>query len=179
MVKGKLEAELYDTEKFEELEDDVENNLSKVVEIVRTVVCDMEAESNITAKDRELITGLNNNLNMKHAHVLKTQSPYVYPLFKVHKLSTMDIQAKKIPPIRLVHASKFGPLYRLEKWISPSLTTISRAYCEDEYLLDTDDLLSQIKKFNENLKLTPLEERKDLLLFTLDVEALYPSIKMT
>ena len=119
------------------MEEDADTHLTEVVEVVKTVVVEMEAERNITAQDRERITGLNNNLNMKHAHILKSQSPYAYPLFKVHKLSTDDIKEEKIPPIRLVHASKSGPLYRLEKWVSPTLTKVSRSYCKDEYLLTT------------------------------------------
>ena len=177
VVREKLEAEIYNTDKFEDLEEDADTHLTEVVEVVKTVVVEMEAEGNITAQDRERITGLNNNLNMKHAHILKAQSPYAYPLFKVHKLSTDDIKEKKIPPIRLVHASKSGPLYRLEKWVSPTLTKVSRSYCKDEYLLDTDDLLSQVKDYNRALELTQLNERQELLLFTLDVEALYPSIR--
>jgi len=114
---------------------------------------------------------------MRHAHILKSQSPYVYPLFKVHKLSEEDIKDKKIPPTRLVHASKFGPLYRLEKWVSPILTKVSRSYCQDEFLLDTDDLLTQVKEYNTALDQLPYSEREDYLLFTLDVEALYPSIR--
>ena len=110
VVREKLEAEIYNTDKFEDLEEDADTHLTEVVEVVKTVVVEMEAEGNITAQDRERITGLNNNLNMKHAHILKSQSPYAYPLFKVHKLSTDDIKEKKIPPIRLVHASKSGPL---------------------------------------------------------------------
>ena len=177
VVRSKLEEQLHNEDKFEELGIDAEKHLEEVTDVVRIVVVEMEAEGNITAKDRERITGLNNNLNMRHAHILKTQSPYVYPLYKIHKLSVDDIQEKKIPPTRLVHASKFGPLYRLEKWLSPILTKVSRSYCKDEYLLDTDDLLAQVNDYNRSLEDTPLKEREELLLFTLDVEALYPSIR--
>ena len=177
VVREKLEAELYNTDKFEELEEDADTHLAEVVDVVKTVVVEMETEGNISAQDRERITGLNSNLNMKHAHILKFQSPYAYPLFKIHKLSSADIKERKIPPIRLVHASKFGPLYRLEKWVSPTLTKVSRSYCRDEYLLDTDDLLAQVNDYNKALELTPFDEREELLLFTLDVEALYPSIR--
>ena len=177
VVREKLEAELYNKDKFEELEDNADTHLADVTEVVKAVVVEMEEEGCISAQDRERITGLNDNLNMKRAHILKCQNPYVYPLFKVHKLSETDIKEKKIPPTRLVHASKFGPLYRLEKWISPILTKVSRSYCQDEYLLDTDDLLAQVNDYNKALELIPVNDREDLLLFTLDVEALYPSIR--
>ena len=101
------------------------------------------------------------------------ESPYAYPLFKIHKLSSSDIENKKIPPNRLVHASKFGPLYRMEKWCSPYLTTISRDFCKEEFILDTGDLIKELEEMNESKTL----ENENVNLFTLDVEKLYPSIQ--
>ena len=67
-------------------------------------------------------------------------------LFKIHKLSSEDITNKKIPPSRLVHASKFSPLYRMEKWASPHLTRISREFCQEEFTLDTGDLIRKLEE---------------------------------
>ncbi|KAL5254262.1 hypothetical protein ACHWQZ_G013894 [Mnemiopsis leidyi] len=61
-------------------------------------------------------------------------------------------------------------MYRLGQWSSPHLTKISRAYCGEEYILDTPHLLGQIEEFNRE------QTSGNLLLATLDVEALYPSI---
>ena len=104
---------------------------------------------------------------------IPTWIPYAYPLFKIHKLSSSDIANKKVPPNRLVHASKFGPLYRMEKWCSPYLTTISREFCKEEFILDTGHLIKQLEGMNESKAL----ENENIHLFTLDVEKLYPSIQ--
>ena len=61
----------------------------------------------------------------------------------------------------------------MEKWCSPFLTTISRDFCNEEFVLDTGDLIKDLEKVNE-LKLI---ENENVNLFTLDVEKLYPSIR--
>ena len=106
-------------------------------------------------------------------NVYQPEPPYAYPLFKIHKLSKTDIDNKKVPPSRLVHASKYGPLYRMEKWCSPFLTKISRAFCKDEFILDTGDLIKSL----ENLNGSKAIGSENVNLFTLDVEKLYPSIQ--
>ena len=63
--------------------------------------------------------------------------------------------------------------YRMEKWCSPYLTTISRAFCGEEYVLDTGDLIKDLEEINELKSL----ENENVNLFTLDVEKLYPSIQ--
>jgi len=110
-----------------------------------------------------------------HAHVFKAVVPYVYPLYKIHKLTQQQILERTTPPIRLVHATKEGPLYRLEKWVSPYLTEVSRAYCQEEFLLDSPDLLNKIEDINTDRALQDLGTNVNL--FTLDVVNLYPSIK--
>ena len=61
----------------------------------------------------------------------------------------------------------------MEKWTSPHLTTISREYCKEEFILDKRDLVSNFKEINESKKL----QNENIHLFTLDVEKLYPSIQ--
>ena len=73
----------------------------------------------------------------------------------------------------MVHASKFGPLYRMEKWCSPYLTTISRTFCAEEFILDTGHLIKNMESTNEEGSM----ENGNINLFTLDVEKLYPSIQ--
>ncbi len=92
-------------------------------------------------------TGINNKGNMMHAPEFKPLVPYTYPLYKVHKLNAEEIKNKAVPPVRLVHATRDGPLYRLEKYVGPTLTTISRKYCEQEFILDTPDIISQIEMY--------------------------------
>ena len=60
----------------------------------------------------------------------------------------------------------------MEKWASPYLTTISREFCKEEFILDTGELIQNLRDLNENHSL----EHENVNLFTLDVESLYPSI---
>ena len=59
----------------------------------------------------------------------------------------------------------------MEKWTSPHLTKISREFCTEEFILDTGDLIENMKQLNQSRVL------ENVNLFTLDVEKLYPSIK--
>jgi hypothetical protein len=172
-VKAAIENELFNVSKFTKLERNAEDQLSIVKEEVKSLAIQLEQSKLITVSDKTLISGLNSNNRPKLAPEYQPESPYVYPLFKLHKLSSSDIEDKKIPPSRLVHASKFGPLYRMEKWCSPYLTTISREFCKEEFILDTGDLISKFQKVNESKSL----ENENINLFTLDVEKLYPSIQ--
>ena len=133
----------------------------------------LQEDKYISQNDKTLISGLNANNRPKRAPEYQPESPYAYPLFKIHKLSKEDIENKKIPPNRLVHASKYGPLYRMEKWCSPYLTEISRAFCKEEFILDKGELLKNLEQLNESQVL----ENENVNLFTLDVEKLYPSIQ--
>ena len=74
---------------------------------------------------------------MKHSPEYRPETPYIYPLFKVHKLNQEQLINKVTPPNRMVNAAKHGPLYRMEKWMSPFLTSSSQIYCKSEYIKDT------------------------------------------
>ena len=151
----------------------------KMLEVQRTIrqeVLVLTTSGEISERDKTLITGLNENNNLKHAHCFKPVVPYVYPLFKIHKLNQEQITNKVTPPIRLVHATKEGPLYRLEKWVSPYLTEVSRKFCEEEFILDSPALINVIKGLNYSGILTRTRGGENIRLFTLDVINLYPSI---
>ena len=49
-----------------------------------------------------------------------------------------------------LHASKHGPMYRVEKWCSPYLSTISQSFCGDEFILDRRDLLRSVDELNKS-----------------------------
>ena len=172
-VKAAIENELFNEDKFLKLERNADDQLNFVREEVRSLTIHLEQRKLITGSDKTLITGLNANNRPKMAPEYQPESPYAYPLFKIHKLSSIEIEQKKIPPSRLVHASKFGPLYRMEKWCSPYLTTISREFCKKEFILDTGDLINGLESINES----KLIENENVNLFTMDVEKLYPSIQ--
>ena len=171
-VEEAIENELHDANKFQEVAINAGKHMSEISKKVVTLVKNMGNQELLTARDKLLICGLNENNNLKLEPEYRAEPPYVYPLFKIHKLNQNQIDEKQIPPNRLVHASKFGPLYRIEKWSSPYLTKISREVCKEEFLLDSEDLRKQIGEVNELNKF----KDKNVNLFTLDVEKLYPSI---
>ena len=150
-----------------------DKHLPEVMKSVVSLLKELSEKKILMTRDKELICGLNENNNLKLEPEYKAEPPYAYPLFKIHKLSENQIREKKIQSNRLIHASKFGPLYRVEKWCSPYLTDISKAYCRKEFLLDTNDLLKQIDDLNNDKKF----KGENIHLFTLDVEKLYPSIQ--
>ena len=144
--------------------------LNAVTGKVKALTTELLTDNKITSDDRELICGLNANGRMKHSPEFQAKDPHVEPLFKLHKLTENEINDKKIPPLRLVSSARNGPLYRLEKWISPHLTTLSQEYLGDEYVRDTPDLTNHLESLNYDVKCD------DYNLFTLDVVQLYPSI---
>ena len=165
-----IKHELGKPDKFVELPTTIDGKMMEIKKLIITTVCDKESKNEISPSDRKLITGVNDKGNLCHSHVFIPTIPYAYPLYKIHKLSQEQIRQKVVPPCRLVHATKQGPLYRLEKWCSPYLTNISRSYCDSEFILDTPDLLKHIENLNNNI------DDRPTFLFTLDVISLYPSI---
>ena len=171
-----IERDLQNETNFTKSELSVDEMMTEVRGKVVEKTLDLLERNNISEKDKKLITGLNENNNLVQSPEFRPTIPYTYPLFKVHKLNEDQLHEKKIPPTRLVHATREGPLYRLEKWTKPYLTDVSRRFCGDEFLLDTPDLLEKIKELNQ---VEDFEKYGDKLqLFTLDVIALYPSIKI-
>ena len=114
---------------------------------------------------------------------VKQSIPYVYPLFKLHKVAfneISDIQPNEVSekiPSRLVVGMKSCQLSRLQAWLEGFLTPLAKQYGKFEFIIDSNDALYEI----EELKLKALSENWDwdnILLFTLDVKALYPSVKL-
>ena len=171
---GTVKSELEKETKFTKLETSVETKMEQTQQKVKDAVLKHHNLNTISEEDKKRISGINDKGNMVHAPERRPEVPYAYPLYKVHKLSQEQIAAKIVPPARLVHATKGGPLYRLEKFVSPFVTKISRKYCEKEFLLDTQDFISHVNNYN---KQTLKKPHKNLQLFTLDVAALYPSIR--
>ena len=170
-----LESELHNPENYELISQDPDAHLSTVTKKIQNLSCKLEMEGCITPMDRESITGLNDELNLKHNPEYRAVDPTIYPAFKVHKLTEKEISDKVVPPARFINNAKFGPLYRVEKWCSTDLTNISRQYCKDEYLKDTDDLQEQINALIEQLSSNT--KPPSYKLFTLDVKNLYGSIQ--
>ena len=172
-VTEAIETELFDQNKFTKLERNTDDQLVHTKHQVKSLAINLKKRKLITDEDKMLMTGLTEKNHSEQAPVFQPESPYAYPLFKIHKLNREDIDNKKIPPNRLVHASKYGPLYRMEKWTSPHLTKISREYCKEEFILDKRHLVNDFQELNTSKKL----QNENVNLFTLDVEKLYPSIQ--
>ena len=110
------------------------------------------------------------NDGFSHSHVFRIAIPYIYPLFKIHKLSLEAIQAKTIPPTRMVTGSTNGPTFRVGLFIDTVLQPIARQYCTPEMVKDTTTFISYIEANRSVL------ESEAKYVCNLDVVALYPSI---
>ena len=67
-----------------------------------------------------MINGINQKGNMPLKPEYIPVTPTIYPAFKVHKLNNSEIENKVLPPARFINSARNGPLYRAEKWTSPS-----------------------------------------------------------
>ena len=168
---GAMRKELDNPKKFSKGCSKAQEKIQATQKNIKALVLEEENLGHISKEDRLIITGMTDKGGMKHSPVFRAVTPYPYPLFKLHKLTEDQIATKTVPPLRLVHSTKQGPMYRLEKWCSPYLTNISRDYCREEFLLDTPQLLRDVEQQN---RVWPRGDKS--LLFTLDVVALYPSI---
>ena len=111
------------------------------------------------------------------------ETPYVYPLFKAHKLSKSTLLSVKPEevhekiPSRLVVGMQNCQLSRVQKWLEHLLTPISKIYGKFEHIKDSSDFLVQL----ETVKATASSEHwewEKLIVFTVDVKALYPSVQI-
>ena len=112
----------------------------------------------------------------------RQKTPYVYPLFKAHKIAFEDLLkvlaehvATEIPS-RLVVGMACCQMFRIQCWLECFLTPLAILYGNFEYIKDSNDMLVEI----ENIKVIAVEEMWDwdkVTLFTIDVKALYPSVK--
>ena len=109
-------------------------------------------------------------------------TPYVYPLFKAHKISRVELLQIKPEnvhlslPSRLVVGMGSCQLSRVQVWLEHFLNPLSIQYGSFEYIKDTNDYLLSI----EDIKLKSIAENwhwKNIILFTIDVKALYPSVR--
>ena len=118
------------------------------------------------------ISGLTKNGGMSRGHEFVVRKPYMYPLFKLHKLSMDDIRMKKVPPTRMVTSGVGGPTYRLGVFLDSLLKPVVQQYCHGELIRDSTDFIVELKKMERN----GITKRMNLI-GTLDVDALYPSIQ--
>ena len=114
-VEEAIKREILDETKFEKIETTADEHIFAVRRKVNELAINLQRDNIISKADKTLITGLSDKNKAKQAPEYRAESPYTYPSFKIHKLTKEDIAEKKIPPARLIHASKNSPLYRCEK----------------------------------------------------------------
>ena len=121
-----ITTELQNTNKFKLLKKDP---VKEFEQVLKTTMDNWVKKESMTQKERKAITGYSPPFKSKVKKApqwaltkslhpaYKIQKPCPVPSFKLHSLSEENISNKVIPPIRFIHSSKFGPTYRLGKWL--------------------------------------------------------------
>ena len=113
----------------------------------------------------------------------KQRAPYVYPLLKAHKIpmkSLLDVkpdEVYKTIPSRLVVGMQNCQMSRVQRWLENILTPLSKLYGKFEFIQDSNDFLLKL----ETIKSIAKDEKwnwQTMTLFTIDVKAVYPSVKL-
>ena len=113
----------------------------------------------------------------------KQSTPYVYPLFKLHKMPierVLQLRPDEVAdsiPSRLVVGMSNCQLSRVQCWLETFLTPLAKLYGDFEYIKDSTDMLQHIETTKKNLQEAGDNNWDDKILFTIDVRALYPSVK--
>ena len=107
-------------------------------------------------------------------------TPYVYPLLKAHKLTMEQLLepnevCEKIPS-RLVVGMGNCQMTRVQAWLEHFLTPLSQEFVFFEYTKDSTSVLQKISNLNKKID-SEHYDINSMLLFSIDVKALYPSVK--
>ena len=126
----------------------------------------------------------NKDGSIKFSHILsqkelfaQQRTPYVYPLFKAHKLPLKDLlqskpeEVHKVVPSRLVVGMANCQMSRVQRFLETILSPISKLYGSFEYIKDSTDFLIKLETMKS-------WDWKKIILFTVDVKALYPSVRI-
>ena len=123
--------------------------------------------------DMFAITGVTKKGGVSHGHEFCVNKTHMYPLFKLHKLSEDKIERKVIPPTRMVTSGVGGPTFRLGTFLDALLKPVMMKYCNEELVKDSTDFIRELQKFEESG-----QSKNFKRIGTLDVNALYPSIRL-
>ena len=140
---------------------------------IKQIVCDYENRNLLTHDDVFDITGNTKKGGVSHGREFIVRKLYMYPLFKIHKLNAEEIEAKVIPPTRMVTSGVGGPTYRLGIFLDNLLKPVVQRYCQSELVKDSTSFLKKLKSIEEAGKSRQMKH-----VGTLDVNALYPSIQL-
>ena len=166
VVDNVIQSKLNDVTKFERL---VGDPRSRIDNSLLSLCKDQLERKGLSERELFLITG-HTGKGKSHNPLFKAGKPNPFPLFKLHSLSEEDLNAKTIPPIRLVTSMKFSATKRLSLFIDSLLNPIAQAFCGISYIKDTPDFLRKLAANKSTLSSSGVQ------LFTLDVKGLYPSI---
>ena len=119
-----MEETLNNNEMFQRIDKDPRSDIKKEI---KKLVREYEKKNLLLPEEVLAISGQTKNGGMSKAHEFVVGKPYMYPLFKLHKLSENDILMKKIPPTRMVTSGVGGPTYRLGIFLDSLLKTSSTA----------------------------------------------------
>ena len=125
----------------------------------------------LSVQDRLFLTGKTERLGYSDDPSFQVSSPYIYPLYKLHKLSREQIIDKIIPPACMVTSAVNGPTYPIGILRDNILKHIAVVYCGDELMKDSTDFLCKL----EVLKVGTFDKTdiKSCNLAALDVVALH------
>ena len=169
-----ISTELHNVNKFQKLK---ENPTKSFEQELKKATNKWVVEGSMTENERKAITGYilkpttsakKQSLHKSHHPAYKMQKPSPVPSFKLHSITPEEITNKVTPPLRFISSSKFGPTYRLGKWLDSILTPIAESFCGNEYLKDSTHFLQKI-----NIAKNELTK----WIFSLDVKAMYPSLR--
>ena len=169
-VEEIMTSELGDTEKYEPLDKDPR------AEIRKTVIQKIETHISsgvLTNVERFYITGKTEKDGYSKQHDFCITKPYMYPLFKIHKLNEEQITQKVIPPVRMVTASVGGPTYRLGIFLNGLLQPVADKYCDGEVIKDTTHFI----QVTDSLKEKGYFRDASVYQAVLDIDGLYPNIR--
>lgn len=165
----------------------MENFLKETKEKAEKIVLKMFESGDIDEKILYITTGYKRNINSQMRKITgpqakyfsNSQTGYVYPLFKTHKVDKENLSTYSINqiPTRLVQATGNAYLSRITSFIEEILKPISVRYCKtkvNEYCKDSQHYLKELMKWkNEDDGKNTSTNYK---IIAVDVKALYPSI---
>ena len=106
---------LNEEEMFQELKEDPRDYIKK---LIKDTICEYGESGLLSPRDVFSICGVTEKGGMSHGHEFAVRKPYMYPLFKLHKLNEEKILQKIIPPTRMVTSGVGGPTYK-SPWYIP------------------------------------------------------------
>ena len=169
-VDNLMKSSLQERKNFKKLEKDPRDLIRQKI---KSTLCKYTEENLLAKEDLFSITGVTVKGGTSRGHEFVVKKPHMYPLFKIHKLTPEKIQQRIIPPTRMVTSGVGGPTYRLGLFLDSVLKPVVDVYCKGELVKDSTNFIKELIDI-ENKGIS----KSMNLIGTLDVDALYPSIRI-